>query len=232
MRLKLDDNERGAFNYLIGGTFIVLVLRALAWALDAFGPALTEDGALLRPFQCGYMGMRNKLATADAVMGLSGRVVLAVVLAVGAAAAVAFLLTAMGRLSGKRTTRAGALVTRAVLLASLAWGLFGAFFLPLKETRIVDGTMVVRQRAKLVGDLPLPFSLKVSRWSRADIAQITAVETAPVHGCDGSVVLWVNGTDQALKERIGGLAGICPENRMEPLRRASEASALLERELR
>lgn len=231
MRLKLDDNERGAFNYLTGGICIVLVLRAVAWAVDAFGPALTEDGALLRPFQCGYMGMRNQMAVADAAMGLSARVVLAVVLAVGAAVVSAILFSALGRLFGKRTVHVGGLVTRTVLFTCLAWGLYGAFYLPLKETRIVDGTMEVRERARLVGDLPLPFTCRETTLSRNDIAQVTAMEVSPRSGCDGTVVLLVEGMDKSIEERIAGLDGVCPEKRMDMLRRASEAAALMEREM-
>lgn len=230
--MRLDDNERGAFNYLAGGVVIVLALRGLAWAAGAIGPASSEDGAMLQSFQCGYLGMHNQMAVADASMGLTGRIVLAVVLAVGASFATALLLTFAGRLRGGRPFRAGSTVTRMVLVAFLAWGVFAACYVPVSETRVTDGTLVVYTRSRLAGDIPLPFSTREERWGREDIAQVSAGETPPSKGCNGSVALWVhlNRVDRA--KRIAGLDGTCPEHRMKRLQQASGAAALMERELR
>lgn len=232
MRIRLDDNERGAFNYLIGGVAIVLTIRGLAWVAGAMGPASTEDGAVLQVFQRGYLGMHNQLAVADASMGLTGRIILALVMAVGASFATALLLTFAGHLRGGRSFRAGSMVTRMVLLAFLGWGVFAACYVPISESRVIDGTLVVYARSRLIGDIPLPFSTREVRRTRGDVAQVFARETPPTEGCNGSVALSVrlNGEDRA--ERIAGMDGTCPEQRMDRLRQASGAAALLERELR
>ncbi|MBS1547276.1 MAG: hypothetical protein JST38_13970 [Bacteroidetes bacterium] len=232
MRIRLDDNERGAFNYLIGGVAIVLTIRGLAWVAGAMGPASTEDGAVLQVFQRGYLGMHNQLAVADASMGLTGRIILALVMAVGASFATALLLTFAGHLREGRSFRAGSMVTRMVLLAFLGWGVFTACYVPISESRVINGTLVVYTRNRLLGDIPLPFFIHRERWQREDIGQIVAEETPPTTGCNGSVALLVHLNGKGRPQRIAGIDDTCPEQRMVQLRKASGAAALMERELR
>ncbi len=232
MRLSLDDNERGALNYLFGGVIIVLLLRGAGWALGAVGPATTPDGLVLTPFQHGYWGMHNRLAVADAASTWSERLVLAVVWSVGTSFLISILLRALPGAHGPHLVKARRWATRGLLLASLCWTLYAACLLPLKEARVVNGKMVTWERTRLIGDLPLPFGTKETHYSRADVALLTVQEHAPIQGCNGSVVLLMlqAGNGQALP--FAELGGICPEGRMENLRAGSEAAALLERELR
>jgi hypothetical protein len=230
MRLKLDDNERGAFNYLIGGAVIVLVLRGAAWLFDAFGPKLSEDGLAIHRFQHGYLGLRGELAVSDATSGLSERMVLAVVLAVGMAFLLAFIFAAIARARRHGATRLGMWITRSVLLITLVWSLYAAMDLPLKETRIRKGTMQVLERRPIVGDIPWPFSTTERLLHRDSVQRVETVELAPVKGCDGMVEL--NVVSSTGSECISRLNGICAEERMNALRAGSDASALLDRELR
>lgn len=232
MRINLDDNERGAFNYLIGGLFVVLVLRLVAWLADVFGPQPTPDGLVLQPFQHGYLGMRDELVVTGASMDLSERVVLAVVLAVGASFLVALLFTLVARARGRHAGRPGRWASRSALLITLAWSLYAAFCLPVKTSRITDGHLVVSERRALLGDIPLPFTLKEQHYTRQDIEQVRAEEHPPIKGCDGSVVLELVIAVQAQVEQIAAVGDVCPEERMDHLHTGSEASALLERELR
>ncbi|MEO8733841.1 MAG: hypothetical protein ABI373_05885 [Flavobacteriales bacterium] len=229
MRLKLDDNERGAFNYLIGGAVIVLLIRGAAWLFEVLGPKLSPDGLAIRLFQHGYVGLNGELAVSDTSSGLSERMVLAVVLAVGVAFLLAFVFATIARARHRRAGRLGMWITRLALLTTLVWSLYAALDLPLKETRIRNSTMQVLDRRPIVGDIPWPFATKERSLHRDSIQRIETVEHAPVHGCDGVVevdVVFAGG-----RERISRLTGICPEERMDRLRAGSDASALLDREL-
>lgn len=232
MRIKLDDNERGAFNYLAGGLITVLALRGLAWVADALGPALTPDGAVLRPFQHGYWGMRNQLVVTSASSGLTERLVLAVVLAVGAAFATALIVTAAARARGRRGGRWGAWCTRIVLLTTLAWTLVAAFHIPATEARIDNGILEVRQWRRLAGDIPLPFTREKRRWARDAVGMIKAEERAQADGRSWIVVLELEATGGAANVPLARSAGIMAGERLDALRDGSAAAALLERELR
>jgi len=230
MRLKLDDNERGAFNYLIGGAVVVLLVRGAAWLFDAFGPKLSPDGMALRLFQHGYVGLRGELAVSDASSGLSERMVLAVVLAVGVAFILAFIFATIARARHQRAGRLGLWITRSALLITLAWSLYAAMELPLKETRIRNGSMQVLDRKRIVSDIPWPFTTSERLLQRDSVQRVEVIEHAPVKGCDGTVELDI--VSSMGRERISRINGICPEGRMEALRAGSDASALLDRELR
>jgi hypothetical protein len=230
MPLKLDDNGRGAFNYLIGGAVIVLVVRGAAWLFDAFGPALSPDGLSVHLFQHGYIGLRGELAVSDTSSGLSERMMLAVVLAVGVAFLLAFIFATIARARHRRSGRLAPWITRSALLITLVWSLYAAMALPLKETRIRRGTLQVLHRRPVVGDIPWPFTTTERSLHRDSVDRVETVEHAPAKGCDGMMELdlvTLNG-----RERISSLNGICKEERMDALRAGSEASALLDRELR
>ena len=119
MRLRLDDNERGAFHYLFGGVIVVILLKGIAFITDQLGPTLTPDQAALRYFQQGYPLLRGELAMVATPTGLTERLVLAIVLAVGVAFALAlvFVIIATARRRGAAPAqRAGLLVTRTGLV--------------------------------------------------------------------------------------------------------------------
>ncbi len=228
MRLQLDDNQRGAVHYLLGGVLLVAAVRALAWAVDALGPAYGREGAVLRPFQQGYLGYRNELAVVGTTAGLSERMVLATVVAVGVAVAVAALCSLL--LRNRRAT--GVWITRSALTATFAWAMYAALMLPLQESRIEDGVLVITQRRHLVGDVPLPFTTEETRYARRDVGRIHVREAAPMRGCDGKVLLdlFPAGREQGIP--LATEAGVCPDERLTRMRNGSEAAALLERELR
>lgn len=230
MRLKLDDNERGAFNYLIGGAVVVLMVRGAAWLFDAFGPKLSPDGLAMRLFQHGYVGQRGELIVSDTSSGLSERMVLAVVLAVGVAFLLAFIFATIARARQGHAGRLGLWITRLALLITLAWSLYAAMDLPLKEARITDGSLQFLERRSIIGDIPWPFTTTERLLPRDSVERVEIVEHAPIKGCDGMVELDV--VTSTGSERISCLNGICEEERMDRLRAGSAASALLDRELR
>lgn len=229
MRLKLDDNERGAFNYLFGGVVIVLIVRGAAWLFETFGPKLSEDGLAIRLFQHGYVGLNGELAISDASSTLTERMVLAVVLAVGVSFVLAFLFVTIARARHRRAGRLGVWITRAALVITLAWSLYAAMDLPLKETRIWNGSMQVIKRKPIIGDIPWPFTATERLLLRDSVERVEAVEHAPVTGCDGTIEVVV--VFAAGRERLAHVTGICPEERMDRLKASSDASALLDREL-
>jgi hypothetical protein len=229
MRLKLDDNERGAFNYLIGGALVVLVLRSMAFLTDALGPALSPDERMLRAFQQGYPALRGELAVVGTSAGLSERVVLAVVLAVAVAFLIAFLFATVIRSNSRSARWIKVWTTRFSLLVVLCWSLWGAFFLPVKETRVIDGGLLITRRKAIVGDIPWPFSVHEHRWARPEVLRVEVVDHGPVKGCDGDIGLDLITAEG--RERIAHVEGVCRDGQLDRLRAGSEAAALIDREL-
>jgi hypothetical protein len=232
MRLQLDDNERGAFNYLIGGVLLVLFLRGLAWAMDAFGPGLTPDGQVLRPFQHGYAGMRNQLVVTGGFSGLTERMVLAVVVSVGATFLVAFAINLGARALRRSAGLPGRWATRLTLVATLSWTLYAALYLPVTEAVVHNGSLEIYVRHRLVGEIPWPGTKQATRSVHADDAQVLVRERPPTKGCDGAVEIILLTAGQERGDPIAIDEGICAPERLERLHRGSEAAALLQREMR
>lgn len=230
MRLNLDDNERNAFQYLIGGVVVVILLKGVAFITDRLGPALTPDQMALRPFQQGYPLLRGELATVSTTTGLTERLVLAVVLSVGITFLWAFLLAAITRALGKRAGRAGMFVTRAMLLVTFSWSAWAAFLLPIKEARIETGKLILSERHAAVGDIPWPFTLHQVSIPGHDVLRLEAGSQHPVMGCDGTA--WVDAVTTEGQQRVGTVADVCAADEMKMLRTASDAAAIMERELR
>ncbi|MBP8823465.1 MAG: hypothetical protein KBH07_07465 [Flavobacteriales bacterium] len=228
MRLQLDDNQRGAVHYLLGGVLLVGLLRGAAWLVETLGPDLSAAGRVLRPYQQGYWGMRDELAVAGTTAALSERMLLAVVCAFGAAVLMALLCAAL--LRGK--TALGTWATRATLVLILAWCQYAALLLPVAEARLEQGQLVLIRRKALFGEVPVPFTAHQTRYSRAEVDRIQVREVPPETGCDGRVVLDVFPTGAGAGYTLATEGGICADQRLERLRNGSEASALLERELR
>lgn len=230
MRLNLDDNERGAFHYLLGGVGVVILLKGVVFITDRLGPALSPEQLALRPFQQGYPMLRGELATVSTTMGLTERLILAVVLAVGITFLWAFVLAATSRALGKRTGLAGMLVTRVVLVLTLGWSIWAAFLLPVKEARISDGKLILSERHSAVGDIPWPFTLRQVAIPGPDVIHMEAGDRSPEKGCDG--MAWIDAVTKDGRQRIGTITDVCVTDEMKLLHTASDAAAIIERELR
>ena len=230
MRLNLDDNQRNAFQYLIGGVVVVILLKGVAFITDRVGPTLSPDQLALRPFQQGYPLLRGELVTVSTSTGLTERLVLAVVLSVGITFVRAFLRAAITRALGKRAGRTGMFVTRAVLLVTFSWSTWAAFLLPLKETRITAGELILNERHSAVGDIPWPFTFHQVVVPGHDVLRLEAGDRHPEKGCDGSV--WVDLVTTEGHQRVATVAEVCAADEMRMLHTASDAAAIMERELR
>lgn len=229
MRLRLDDNERGAFHYLFGGVVVVVLLKGIAFITDRLGPTLTPDQAALRHFQQGYPLLRGDLAIVSTPTGLTERLILAIVLAVG----VAFILALAFVIFGNKRNRTGKvrlLATRTALVVTLAWSVYAAFLLPLEETRAQHGELILRQRTALIGDIPWPFTLRESRLPGADVLWLEGGSAPPVPGQKGTA--WVDVVSTSGSHRAGLVRGFDGRSEMMLLEAASDAAAALERELR
>ena len=230
MRLRLDDNERGAFHYLIGGLVVVLILKGVAFFADKLGPALSPDQAALRPFQQGYPMLRGELATVATGTGLSERLVLAVVFAVGVTFCLAVILALIDTVRRRPRGRAGVLLTRAILLITLSWSVYAAFLLPIREASVENGALVLRVRKVLVGDIPWPGSLMENSLPGHDILRLETGSDHPTASHRGST--WIDAVTVTERQRIALVLGTDADHELEALRDASTAAAYLERELR
>ncbi|MBS1580883.1 MAG: hypothetical protein JST66_01660 [Bacteroidetes bacterium] len=231
MRWTLDDNERSAFHYLIGGVVAVLVLKGLALGFDAFGTsALPKDEAVvLAPFRQGYL-LGQDITVVGTATGRTERIALAVVLSIGLSLLLGGVAALVARAFRGRPGRAAVRMARIALVALLGWSLYAALFMPVRQATVTDRGLLLAHRRAVIGDLPLPFTLQVDTVPRTGIQRLEAVRTPCRNGCDGRLRLELTRTD-GRQDVLAEENGICPPRELERLRTASEAAALLEREL-
>lgn len=229
MRLRLDDNERGAFHYLALGVATVAVVRGAAWALSFLGPTLSPDMALLAELQQGYPALRGHFAVVATDAGLTERLMQAVVLAVGLAlvSAVAQAIPAwrQRRLPG----RTGTLITRMLLLGAMAWGTYAALFLPLRRSDVVDGRLRIMERPRAFGEIPWPVPATERFLGGADQVRLEPAMTRAHGSRQGEEALLAITAKDTLE--LARRTGIQAEAELKGLRDASAAAAILEREL-
>lgn len=233
MRLRLDDNERGAFHYLFGGVIVVVLLKGIAFITDQLGPTLNPDLAALRYFQQGYPLLRGEIAVVATPTGLTERLVLAVVLAVGVAFALALVFVIIAtarRRPSVRAGRAGLLATRIGLLITLGWSVYAAFLLPVQEIRAVKGELILRERTSMIGDIPWPFTLSERVLPGSEVLWIEGGSEPSLQGKKGMV--WVDVVTTTGILRAGWMRGFDGKSEMKLLEASSDAAAALERELR
>lgn len=229
MRTKLDDNERGAFQFLALGVLLVLAVRGLAWAFSRLGPELPPDLAALASFQQDYPLLRGRLAVVSTGVGLSERLMQAVVLAVGLALVVAVVQAVPAWRQRRPPKRGAARITRLVLYGILAWGTAAALFLPLQEAAAVGGRLEISERKAAFGQIPWPWPAQKRTLPAAGLEHIEARAMPSRNGCDGETTLWAMERSDSLL--IARCKGQCPEAELEGLGQASSAAAILEREL-
>lgn len=229
MRLKLDDNERGAFHYLALGVAVVAGVRLLAWAFSFIGPALSPDMETLSAFQQEYPLLRGRFAVVGTGTGLTERMMQAVVLAVGLAVVSAIIQAIPAWKHRRLPGRAGTLFTRGLLIVALAWGTWSALFLPLRRSEVVQGRLLVTERPRAFGEIPWPVAAETQELAASDVSRLESVRTAANVGCDGLETLVAVTRKDTLE--LARRAGICPERELQGMREASAAAALLEREL-
>lgn len=229
--MHLDDNQRNAFQYLLGGVVVVVALKVAGFLLGLLGPALPAGQAALHPFQQGYPLLRGRVAVVGTAASLHERLILAVVLAVGAAFLHGLLLVILNKVRQPYISRRNMLAMRITLMVVLGWALYAAVFLPLKETRAVQGAVIITERRPLAGDIPWPWGTVQRRIPGQAIGQVQGGSAHPSRGNNGQA--WITLTQEdGTAERIGQVRGLRPEDELRMLAAASEAAAALEREAR
>ncbi|HEX2617359.1 MAG TPA: hypothetical protein VHL57_07435, partial [Flavobacteriales bacterium] len=225
MLRQLDDNERGAFNYLFGGVVLVLVVRGVLFAVDRFSTPSLAEAASLDAFQHGYLLGRDRLEVVATEAGRMERVAFAVLASLGAAALVGAVAALCARMLGRTTMRAALGAGRIVFVLLLGWSIYAALFVPVRSACAEDGALVMRTYRMALRDIPVPFTAEAQQLTSADIALIEAVHTEPARGCDGQVLIHAvgpNGQATTLAHR----AGLCADQQVEALKEASALAAL------
>lgn len=223
MAWRLNDSEREAFNYLIGGVVVVLALRGLFWAGDTVLAPTGEDRLLL-PFRQGYFLM-DAQTTVPTDTGRTERLALACVLAAGAALVVA----AIG-FAAKCARRPTLRWARVVLVTVLVWCLGTALFMPLRAVRVHERALVITEHRVLLGQVPLPFTRSERSIPSEAVDRIEVVEEGAPDDGNGTLRLQAVLEDGTV-EPLGSALGKAPLS-LERLRKASEAAMLLEGRLR
>ncbi|MCL4283057.1 MAG: hypothetical protein KJZ58_12435 [Flavobacteriales bacterium] len=227
---RLEDHERGAFHYLAGGLAAVLLLQAAAYLSSLRGTALDADHALLVPFQQGYSLLRGQWACVATASTLVQRLVTALVAGVGSAFLLALALLLWSSWRKRPGSRPQVMAIRCTLAIVFLWSAYAAYFVPLRETRVERGAVVIRERKALMGDIPVPFTTVERRLPAAEVLRIEGGHVPAGPGRQGEA--WLDLATAGGKVRIGRMPGIPADQELVSLWRASSASAVLERELR
>lgn len=163
MGWKLDDNQRGGFHYLFLGVAVIGVPAALLALFDHWHRGAVADGTLpLGVFHNGYILFDgDRVTVADTTRG--ERLAYACALALAACVLVAVPLLAF---RVRWAWRAG----RWACVLTLGWCMASALFLPRTGAVIGPGMQEVDERAVIVGDITVPFTLKRTTivWSGDD----------------------------------------------------------------
>ncbi len=228
MRIQLDDNQRNAFQYLLGGVVVVLVIRGLAWAVKLLAPRLDEEHVAVEAFQHDYPMLHGEWATVATGAGLLERLVLAVVVAVAITFVLGVVLVIANKARSPLIGRGGMLAMRLTLFAALAWNIYGVVMLPIKETRPVHDGLLIKDRRAFVGDIPLPFTATERKITGAELLRIEAGSNHP--GGKKKVSFWLDVVTPAGTERIGRLNAVDHTRELRTLHLASDAAAAMERE--
>ncbi|MFT3885136.1 MAG: hypothetical protein QM724_06820 [Flavobacteriales bacterium] len=224
MRWQLDDNERGAFHYLFGGALFMLAVRLLFQAVDHF-PSGPPEAEGLAAFQHGYLLGHQGLIVVATAAGRLERIAFAALFSLAAAVVCGGIVALIARRIG-----VALIVVRIVLALVFGWSAYAALFVPVRSTRVEDRSLITRSYGIAIRDIPLPFTATEQRSSPADVARIEAVDTDPVRGCDGRVMLQC--VDQTGTPALLGIrTGLCINEQLEALRQASDLAATLERDL-
>ncbi len=228
MRIQLDDNQRNAFQYLLGGVVVVLVIRGSAWLLKMMGPRLDEEQVAVGLFQHDYPLLSGEWATVATGAGILERLMLAVVVAVGITFALGVVLVIANKARSPLIGRGGMLAMRATLFVVLAWNTYGVVMLPIKETRPVHDGLLIKERRALVGDIPWPLPATERKIPGAELLRVEAGSDHP--GGSKKVSFGLDVVTPAGSERIGQLNAVDHTRELRTLQLASEAAAAMERE--
>ena len=126
-------------------------------------------------------------------------------------------------------TRIGTLLTRVLLVSVLAWGVFAALFLPLRQADVRSGELVWSVRPKAFGEIPWPVPGTRVAFPGQVVQRVESVRSAATGACNGEERLVALAAKDSLE--LSARKSICPETELRGLRDASAVAALLEREL-
>ena len=157
MGLRIDDNSREAFQFLLLGAGIVLLLRAGLWALDqAAGPGADDlVGSVADATRNGYLVAPGTLVIDGT--DLAGRLALATLFAVATGVLASLLGGGVANLLRREALRGAVRGARWGLLLGGAWGLYAVLFLPPAAAHIGDTAIRLQHRPALLGTLALPW---------------------------------------------------------------------------
>jgi hypothetical protein len=173
MRFKLEDNTQEAFQFILLGAAIVLVLRL---AIHGAGLLVSAgDPDMLNELSAHY---RNDYVITDPTvlvsggMDITGRLSFAALLAMGAAILGGAIGWFAARSTGGDTVKVAVRAARLGLLTVLVPLLYSALLLPPGSVELTPEEAIVRRRAS-VGGLGMPWPAREERipWSSVSSVQ-------------------------------------------------------------
>ncbi|MDQ3101028.1 MAG: hypothetical protein M3R08_06550 [Bacteroidota bacterium] len=159
MKLKLEDNTQEAFQFLLLGAAIVLIVRAAIagiglWLESGSESALIEATAAYR----NNFLLNNRNVIVIGGMDLFGRLSVALVLSIGAGIAGSLIAAGIARAFNRPMLPAAVLGARFGLIITLAITIYSGLFLPARSAELSDQGMRIIDRRSLPGGLSVPFS--------------------------------------------------------------------------
>ncbi len=161
MRYKLEDNTQEAFQFLLLGAAIVLVLRAVIglaglWMGGHIDEALVGS---IAEHRSGFI-LTDPLTIVAGGMDIYGRLAYAALLTLIAGVAGSVGGAALSRIFNGPTIPWAVAGARAGLIIMAAAGLYSALFLPAHTVTITPHAAMIHKRATLPGGLALPWTVE------------------------------------------------------------------------
>lgn len=217
--MDLDDNTRSALHYLALGAVVLMALLLLDRLISGAAEASNQAFPALAPFQHGFL-LGEGAHIVDTESSRGERVAWALVTAVVLASFSGLLASLVFRWGA----RSSILLVRAVLVATLAWCLYAALFVPTRWFFVRDGMLVEWRHARSIGDLPVPLTRTISLHRGAVEVQRVADGFA---ACGAQVSLVLEGEELVKLASLRPRSNHCADDLTEADANARAAAATL-----
>lgn len=214
--MDLDDNTRSALHYLALGAVVLMAVLLLDRLISGAAEASNQAFPALAPFQHGFL-LGESAHIVDTGTSRGERVAWALVTAVVLASLSGLLASLVFRWGA----RSSILLVRAVLVATLAWCLYAALFVPARWFFVRDGMLVEWRHARSIGDLPIPFTRTIYlHRGPVDVQQVVDASA----GCGARLTLGSGGAHGIVLTSLRARPPHCSEG-LSQARVEAEAAA-------
>lgn len=185
MKLKLEDNTQEAFQFLMLGAAIVLVIRALIAGIGLWLESGTshELADAVSAYRNSYLLHKGNVIVIGG-MDIFGRLSFAFLLAVIAGILGSIIGAGIAKLLKRSSLSAAVQGARFGLLIVFAVATYSALFLPARAVELTDEGALFLERPSLPGgsSFPLPAKSELITWDRVKDLQLHS-RAEGIQGC-------------------------------------------------